>query len=71
MTDHLAAPSTAHQWLKAFYSALAAAIGYIIAELIMQHDTSFILFGALGILAVLTPIVYAINRRTGGPRSPR
>lgn len=71
MTDHLAAPSTARQWLKAFYSALAAAIGYIIAELIMQHDTSFILFGALGILAVLTPIVYAINRRTGGPRSPR
>lgn len=71
MTDHLAAPSTARQWLKAFYSALAAAIGYIIAELIMQHDTSFILFGALGILAVLTPIVSAINRRTGGPRSPR
>lgn len=71
MTDHLAAPSTARQWLKAFYSALAAAIGYIVAELIMQHDTSFILFGALGILAVLTPIVYAINRRTGGPRSPR
>ncbi|MDU0366172.1 hypothetical protein AB0O16_00025 [Microbacterium sp. NPDC089180] len=65
MTDNLAAPSPARQWLKAFYSALAAAIGYIIAELIMQHDTSFILIGALAILAVLTPIIYAINRRSG------
>ena len=71
MTDHLAAPSTARQWLKAFYSALAAALGYIIAELIMQHDTTWILAGAIGILVILTPIIYAINRRSGRTSAPR
>lgn len=65
MTDTLTTPSTPRQWLRAFYSALAAALGYVIAELIMQHDTTWILPGALGILIVLTPIIYAINRRGG------
>lgn len=65
MTDYSDAPSAMRQWVKAFYSALAAALGYIIAELIMQHDTTWILPGALGILVILTPIIYAINRRSG------
>lgn len=71
MTDHTAAPSTVRQWLKAFYGALAGALGYIIAELIMQHDTTWILPGATGILVVLTPIIFAINRHGGRRGSNR
>lgn len=70
MTDNTAAPSAPRQWLKAFYSALAAALGYVIVELIFQHDTTYILAGALGILVVLTPIFYAINRHSSR-RTPK
>ena len=64
MTD-TSTPATSKRriLLWAFISALAASVGYLVAELLMQHDTTWTLVGMIGITVVLTPIFYAINRR--------
>ncbi|MFS0734148.1 hypothetical protein ABC304_02220 [Microbacterium sp. 1P10UB] len=67
MTDDLAVPSKGRQFLLALISALAAAVGYLVAELLMQHDTSSVLLGMIGITVVLTPLFYLINLRRSRP----
>lgn len=52
-----------HLLLWAVISAIAAAVGYWVAELIAQHDTTWTFVGMAAIVVVLTPFFYAINVR--------
>jgi zinc transporter ZupT len=44
-------------------SGIAAALGYLVAELFSQHDLSFAPYGMIGIFLVLTLFTYFINLR--------
>ena len=61
--------SKGRAWLWAVATGIASALGYLVAELITQHDLSFVPFGMLGIFVLLTLFSYFINVRNVPKRS--
>lgn len=57
--------------LWAIITGIAAALGYLVAELFTQHDLSFAPYGMLGIFVVLTLFSYFLNARTVPKAPPR
>lgn len=49
--------------LWAIVTGLAGALGYLVAELLMQHDLSFAPYGMIGIFVVVSVFSYLINVR--------
>jgi hypothetical protein len=63
MTSRNAYSSKGRVLLWAIITGIAAALGYLVAELFSQHDLSFAPWGMIGIFAVLTLFTYLINVR--------
>jgi len=63
MTSRNAYSSKSRVLLWAIVTGIAAALGYLVAELFSQHDLSFAPIGMIGIFVVLTLFTYFINVR--------
>lgn len=63
MTNRNAYTSKSRVLFWAVLTGIAAALGYLVAELISQHDLSFAPYGMLIIFVVLTLFTYLINLR--------
>ena len=63
MTSRNPYTSKSRVLLWAIVTGIAAALGYLVAELFSQHDLSFAPWGMIGIFVVLTVFTYLINVR--------
>ena len=69
MTRQTAYTSKGRAFLWAVITGIASALGYLVAELLTQHDLSFAIFGMIGIFIALTLFSYVINLRNMPPGS--
>lgn len=63
MTRQTAYATKGRALFWAVITGIAAALGYLVAELFTQHDLSFAPLGMLGIFIVLTLFSYFLNVR--------
>ena len=63
MSHHTVYTTRGRALLWAVVMGVAAAVGYLVAELIAGHDLTFVPYGMVGIFVVLTAFSYFLNIR--------